>query len=102
MYAGEPSTRPAVVIGASASLRAMPKSVSLTWPSWAIKTLPGLTSRWVIPARCAARRAAAVANPTTAAWAVVSFPCSEIRLARLRDGTISRTTSGSPSTSTTS
>ena len=91
-----------MVIGASATLRAMPKSVSLTWPSWATSTLPGLTSRWVIPARCAARSAAAVANPTTAACPVDSTPCSEISVARLRDGTISSTTIGSPPASTTS
>ena len=48
----------------------MPKSVSLTRPSSATSTLPGLTSRWVIPLRCAARSAPAVANPTTAACAV--------------------------------
>ena len=53
-----PSTRPALVIGASATLRAMPKSVSLTRPSSATSTLPGLTSRWVMPLRCAARSAA--------------------------------------------
>ena len=27
--------------------RAMPKSVTLTWPSSVIRTLPGLTSRWI-------------------------------------------------------
>ena len=41
----------------------MPKSVSLTRPSSAIRTLPGLTSRWVMPARCAARSAARRGEP---------------------------------------
>jgi hypothetical protein len=102
MYAGEPSTRPALVIGASATLRAMPKSVSFTRPSSAMSTLPGFTSRWVMPLRCAARNPPAVAKPTTATWDTVSVPWSLIIVARLRDGTSSITTIGSPSTSTTS
>ncbi len=29
--------------------RAMPKSVTFTWPSSVIRTLPGFTSRWMTP-----------------------------------------------------
>ena len=41
-------------------------------------------------------------HEVVAAWAVESTPCSEISMARLRDGTISSTTIGSPPASTTS
>ena len=70
-----------MVIGGSATLRAMPKSVSLIWPSSPISTLPGLTSRCVIPARCAAASAAAAAatrRPRPARSA--SAPCSRDQL----------------------
>ena len=33
--------------------RAMPKSVTLTWPSSVMSTLPGLMSRWITPWRWA-------------------------------------------------
>ena len=33
--------------------RAIPKSATLTWPVWSIRTLPGLTSRWITPLRWA-------------------------------------------------
>ena len=42
-------TTPAPVPVWSAASRAMPKSVSLTKPSPVISTVPGVTSRWVIP-----------------------------------------------------
>ena len=33
--------------------RAMPKSVTFTWPSAVMRTLPGFTSRWTTPWRWA-------------------------------------------------
>ena len=38
-----------IVAWVSAMARAMPKSMTLTAPSSAIMTLPGLMSRWTIP-----------------------------------------------------
>ena len=48
--------------------RAMPKSVTLTSPSGVIRTLPGFTSRWITPCRCAKARAAATPAPMVAIW----------------------------------
>ncbi len=40
-----------IVVAPLASARAMPKSITLTWPVWVSITLPGLMSRWMIPCR---------------------------------------------------
>ena len=48
--------------------RAMPKSVTLTSPSGVIRTLPGLTSRWTTPCRCAKASAEATPAPIVAIW----------------------------------
>ena len=85
---------PVRVMVASETLRAMPKSVSLIRPSLATRTLPGLTSRWVIPAACAASSAEATAMPTAAACSTVSGPWSRRMCARLREGSSSITTNG--------
>ena len=55
-----PST--ALVCGAVSgpSMRAMPKSMTLTVPSRVTMTLPGLMSRWITPCACAAAIAAAI------------------------------------------
>ena len=65
---------PVRVIVASETLRAIPKSVSLILPSPETSTLPGLTSRCVIPAACGLEQADATAIPTAAACSTVSGP----------------------------
>ena len=70
----------------------MPKSVSLICPSVPMSTLPGLTSRWVIPARCAVIRADATADPISAVSPWLSVPRSAMYDARLREGSSSMTT----------
>ena len=40
-----------IVVAPLASARAMPKSMTLTWPVWVSMTLPGLMSRWMMPCR---------------------------------------------------
>ena len=48
--------------------RAMPKSVTLTSPSGVMRMLPGFTSRWTTPWRCAKASAAATPAPMVAIW----------------------------------
>ena len=67
---------PVCVIDCSAALRAIPKSVSLICPFSPMSTLPGLTSRCVMPARCAVVSAEATAEPISAASGWVSVPRS--------------------------
>jgi len=67
---------PVCVIDDSAALRAIPKSVSLICPGPPMSTLPGLTSRWVMPARWAVISADATADPISAASTWVSVPRS--------------------------
>jgi hypothetical protein len=56
MYVGVPTTMPVfvicVVVVASTTARAMPKSEIIACPS-AMRMLSGLMSRWMIPWRCA-------------------------------------------------
>ena len=40
-----------MVVAPLARARAMPKSMTLTWPFWVTITLPGLMSRWMMPCR---------------------------------------------------
>ena len=40
-----------IVAAVSAMARAMPKSITLTWPFEVIMTLAGLMSRWTMPIR---------------------------------------------------
>ena len=47
--------------------RAMPKSVTLTWPDESRSTLPGFTSRCTTPWRWAKAKASATAAPIPAA-----------------------------------
>ncbi len=51
-YCAVPMIEPASVIWLEPA-RAMPKSATLTRPSWSTSTLCGLMSRWTIPFRCA-------------------------------------------------
>ena len=74
MQAGVPTTTPAVVSVSEADC-AMPKSNSLT-PSCTSMTLPGLRSRWMIPAACAAVSASASCMVAVRASASVSGPRS--------------------------
>src|SRR5699024_2058962 len=46
-----------MALAASAIARAMPKSITFTWPASLIITLPGLMSRWAVPAPGRLRRA---------------------------------------------
>ena len=55
-----PMIEPASVIWLVVPARAMPKSATLTRPSWSTITLCGLMSRWMIPLRCAKRSAARI------------------------------------------
>ena len=77
-YAGEPVTSPVWVSAASASVRAMPKSDSFTWPSGATRMLDGFTSRCTIPAPCAAASASAT-------WARIGAASSGVQPAALAD-----------------
>ncbi len=45
-----------MVMPASPMARAMPKSITLTWPLRVSMTLAGLMSRWTMPLRCAYSR----------------------------------------------
>jgi hypothetical protein len=67
---------------------AMPKSVIFTPPSGRTMMLPGFTSRWTMPDRCASASANAVCRNSESVVAVSSRP------SRAR-----RAESGSPSTS---
>lgn len=87
-YWAVPRMVPVAVSGAASSARAMPKSVILTWPVPVTSRLPGLTSRWITPARWAAYRPRAVCSTTSS---VTSGPSAPLR-ARMAD-------SGSPRTS---
>ncbi len=46
-----------IVMPESPMARAMPKSITLTWPLRVSMTLAGLMSRWTMPARCEYSRA---------------------------------------------
>jgi hypothetical protein len=64
MYCGVPMTWPVPVSGTLSAEQAMPKSVSFTRPSGRTRMLPGLTSRWTTPARCASASPAAAWDNT--------------------------------------
>ena len=53
-YVAVPMTAPVWVrLSSVFTARAIPKSVTLIVPSSVMSTLPGLTSRWTTPWRCA-------------------------------------------------
>ena len=66
------------------STRAMPKSVSLAWPSAVSSTLCGLTSRCMTPRSCAYASAAATCTAIASASAIGRRPSSEMRSCRSR------------------
>ena len=71
-----PAIRPVRVSCTSSTARETPKSVSLTRPSSAISTLPGLTSRCTTPAACAAASPSATCRPISATTRGSSGPFS--------------------------
>jgi hypothetical protein len=60
-------TEPVCVRPSLAPARAMPKSVTFTCPCGVINTLPGFTSRWTTPLRCANASAEAISAVMSAA-----------------------------------
>ncbi len=94
--------RPDWVRAGSPAVRAMPKSLILATPSSRTSTLPGFTSRWVIPAAWAEARPSATWAPMAATRSAGSGPSSRIRSDRDREGTFSITIQMWPSSSTTS
>ena len=66
--------------------RAMPKSVTFTWPVAVIRTLPGLTSRCTTPLRWAKPSAAAMSAAMSAARVGVerSLAAEDVRQACAR------------------
>ena len=91
MYAEVPSTVAVCVSEWLSSARAIPKSSTFTCPSGVTMMLPGLMSRWTIPAACAALSASATCAAIRAARAGSSGPSSRRMSARLRPGTSSIT-----------
>ena len=86
--------------------RAMPKSLILTvprdLPRSAIRMLPGLMSRWTMPAACASVSAAAICAPICATSSGGNVSARFIAWARLRAGKYSMTNHGSPDSIATS
>ena len=85
---------PGRVIWASATARAIPKSVTFTRPSRLIMMLPGFTSRWTIPRWWAAWRARAVSAVIRAAWRGGRAPVRLTIEARSSPSTSSMTMNG--------
>jgi hypothetical protein len=67
MKEGEPSTLPVVVMLESSASEAMPKSANFAGPALGTMMLPGLTSRWTMPARWATSSAPRTSSPMAAA-----------------------------------
>ena len=76
---------------ASASARAIPKSVSFTSPCGVTIMLDGLTSRWTIPAACAAASASAACRTSGAASSGVRAPSRAISPLSVTPSTYSMT-----------
>ncbi len=94
--------RPVWVSAGSPAVRAMPKSLIFATPSSRTSTLPGLTSRWVMPAAWAEASPSATWAPIAATRSGGSAPSSRIRSDSDRDGTFSITIQMCRSSSTTS
>ena len=90
-YAGDPVTRPVWVSEASASARAIPKSVSFTSPAWLTSMLDGLTSRWMMPAPWAAASASAACRISGPASSGASAPSRWTNALRVMPSTYSIT-----------
>ena len=100
-YAGVPLVIPVCVSRSSKAGCAIPKSLILARSPSATRMLAGLTSRWMIPAWCAAARAAAIWAPILDTRSTGSGPVP-ISTARVSDGKYSMTSQGLPPCSTTS
>ncbi len=87
--------RPSLVPAA----RAMPKSVTFTWPCGVRRMLPGFTSRWTTPLRWAKPSAPAMSEARSAARLGYSGPSAWIASRRLRPSTYSMTMKYVPSSS---
>ncbi len=101
-YAGDPVTMPVCVRAGSVAIRAMPKSVSFTWPARSTMMFDGLTSRCTIPAECAAARAPAAWASRGAASSGESGPRSRTRRPRSTPSTYSITSHQESSSTTAS
>ncbi len=100
MYAGVPTSPPTVAAGPAAAIaRAMPKSVSTTRPSAAMRTLSGLRSLWITPAACALARPAAIACAISTARATEKAPSRAMAAASDSPSTSSMVRNFSPSCS---
>ncbi|OIQ79354.1 hypothetical protein GALL_389110 [mine drainage metagenome] len=99
-YATVPRREPAsaVMVEALDSALARPKSATLTWPSAAMITFSGLTSRCTMPARCAAPSALKTASVISSAAVTSRGPSSRMisRSVRPSTNSITRKTAGGP------
>ena len=84
---------------ASEAARAIPKSITFTWPVRVSITLAGLMSRWTIPALCAASRAAQMSAVISSARCGSSRPSSCSTSRSVRPSTCSMTMYGTPAVS---
>ncbi len=75
---------------------ARPKSSTLTLPSGVTFTLPGLRSRWMTPAACAASSPSATWRPTSSASSTGNAP-ARVSSASVGPGTSSSTRKWTPS-----
>ena len=95
-------TSPVEVSWGSPWSEAMPKSASLAMPLGGTITLPGLTSRWTIPAWWAASSALAIWAPISATRSTGSGPSARTRSASVGALTSSITMNVPPRSWTTS
>ena len=95
-------TSPVEVSWGSPWSEAMPKSASLALPRSGTMTLPGLTSRWTIPAAWAASSALAIWAPIPATRSTGSGPPARTRSASVGASTSSMTMKVPPRSWTTS
>jgi hypothetical protein len=95
-----PITAPAWVRFSSVlAARAMPKSVTRTWPDPSTMTLPGFTSRCTTPWRWAKAKAEATSAPMAAARSARSGPSARMMLVSVAPSTYSMTMNDVPSSS---
>jgi len=83
-----------IVVAPLARARAMPKSITLTWPVWVSMTLPGLMSRWMMPCRWLNSRAAQMSAVISKARRGISRPSAVSTSLRVRPLTNSMTMNG--------
>src|SRR5450631_3958134 len=76
--AGEPHESPALRFTEDGRTKTLTLTAAEVAQVTAALTLAGFTSRWVMPAACAARNAEATATPTVAACPSVNRPTSRM------------------------